>query len=118
MLYTCSTNVPKKTLEKMKHYYVINGHGNDEVVPDKNEISLYKKGVITAKGFAIDYEVKLRSREAYDWMERVSREASHEDVILIGEQEQTEKSYLTILVEMMVSMFAGKIKFQYLGEIK
>jgi hypothetical protein len=117
MLYTCSTNVPKKTLEKMKQYYIIHGYGNDEVVPEKSDLNLYKKGIITAKGFAINYEVKLRSQEAYDWMERVSREASHEDVVLIGEQEGTEKGYLAMLVQMMVSMFAGKIKFQYLGEL-
>jgi len=117
MLYTCSTDVPKKTLGKMKHYYITHGHGNDEVVPDKRDLDLYKKGVITAKGFAINYEVKLRSREAYDWMERVSREASHEDIVLIGEEE-TEKGYLGMLVEMMVSMFAGKIKFQYLGKLQ
>jgi hypothetical protein len=118
MLYTCSTSTAKKTTGQMKHYYVIHGHGNDEVAPDKHDLDLYKSGVMTAKGLALNYEVKLRSPEAYDWMARVSAEASHEDVVLIGEEEGAEKSYRTILAEMMTSMFGGKMNFRCLGELK
>jgi hypothetical protein len=116
MLYSCSVSAAKKK-GKMKYYYIINGHGNDVVVPDKSDIDLYNKGVITPKGFELNYGMKLRRSEAYDWMERVSAEASHGDVVLVGEGEGDEKSYRFMLAEMMASMFGGKMKFRYEGEL-
>jgi glyoxylase-like metal-dependent hydrolase (beta-lactamase superfamily II) len=118
MLYTCSTAVATKKMGKMKHYYVVPGHGNDAVAPDKRDLELYKSGVLTAKGFALNYEVKLRSREAYEWMARVAVEACHEDVVLVGEDEGAEKSYRVMLAEMMLSMFGGTVKLRYDGEPK
>jgi hypothetical protein len=117
MLYSCSVSAAKKVGE-MKHYFVVAGQGNDEVVPDKRDTDLYKEGVMTAKGYALNYEMKLRSQEAYEWMARVSAEASHEDVVLIGEEEGTEKSYRTMLADMMASMFGGQMNFRYEGELK
>lgn len=118
MLYSCSASVAKKKIEKMKCYYIIRGHGNDVVVPDKSDLDLYKNGVMTTKGFALNYEMKLRRREAYEWMAQVSAEANHGDVVLIGEEEGGEKSYRIILAEMMTSMFGGKVNFRYGGELK
>lgn len=118
MLYSCSTSVAKKMTGEMKHYFVVRGHGNDEVVPDKRDVDLYKKGVMTAKGFALNYEVKLRTHEAYEWMARVSAEASHKDVVLIGGEEEADKICRTMLAEMMASMFGGNMNFRYVGELK
>jgi hypothetical protein len=118
MLYTCSTSVAKKRSGKMKCYYIVHGYGNDAVVPDKRDLDLYKNGAMTAKGFALNYEVKLRGREAYEWMARVSSEAAHEDVVLVSEEEGAEKSCRIMLAEMMSSMFGGKMDFHYMGEIE
>ena len=115
MLYSCSVSAAKKK-GNMKYYYVIHGHGNDAVVPDKSDIDLFKRGIITPKGFELNYGMKLRRNEAYDWMERVSAEAGHGDVVLVGEGE--ERSYRFMLAEMMASMFGGKMKFRYKGELK
>ena len=115
MLYSCSVSAAKKK-GKMKYYYIIQGHGNDVVVPDKSDIDLYDKGVITSKGFELNYGIKLRRNEAYDWMERVSAEAGHEDVVLVGEGD--EKSYRFMLAEMMTSMFGSNMRFRYKGELK
>jgi len=117
MLYSCSASVAKKE-EKMKYYYIVSGQGNDVVVPDKSDIELYNKGIITPKGFALNYGMKLRRDEAYKWMERVSAEAGREDVVLVGGEEGGEKSYRIMLAEMMASMFGGKMNFRYGGELK
>ncbi|MBN1245160.1 hypothetical protein JXA31_06165 [Candidatus Bathyarchaeota archaeon] len=117
MLYSCSASAAKKE-RNMKYYYIIHGHGNDAVVPDKSDIDLYNNGVITKKGFELNYGIKLRRDEAYNWMERVSAEAGHEDVILVGGEEGGEKSYRMMLAEMMSSMFGGKMKFRYGGDLK
>ena len=117
MLYTCSVSAVKKMTGEMKCYFVVPGHGNDEVVPDQRDLNLYKKGVMTAKGFALNYEMKLRSREAYEWMARVSAETTHEDVALIGGNEDVDKIYRAMLAEMMANMFGGKMNFRYAGEL-
>lgn len=118
MLYTCSIAVVRKEVGKMKSYYIASGHGNDVVAPDKHDLELYRNGAMTAKGFALNYEMKLRSQGAYEWMARVAVEASHEDVVLIGEDEGAEKSYRAMLAEMMLSMFGGTVKLRYDGELK
>jgi hypothetical protein len=119
MLYTCLTSLAaRKETKKMKHYYIVPGHGNDAVTPDTHDLDLYKNGIMTEKGFALNYEMKLRSREAYEWMLRVSGEATDKDVVMVGEKEGAEKSYLTRLAEMMASMFGGKMNFRYMGELK
>lgn len=118
MIYTCSTSAGKKLVGKMTHYYIVHDHGNDEVVPDKHDLDLLKNGVMTAKGFALNYETKLRSPKAYEWMARVSAQASHEDIVLIGEDEGADKTYRTVLAEMMASMFGGNMNFRYAGELE
>jgi hypothetical protein len=118
MLYTCSTSIAVEEVERMKRYYIVPGHGNDAVVPDKHDLDLYRKGVITDKALTLNYEMKLRSREAYEWMQRVSGEAIHEDVVLMGEGEGSEKNCRIMLAEMMASMFGGKMNFRYAGELK
>jgi hypothetical protein len=117
MLYTCSVSAAKRKTREMKHYFVMPDQGNDEVAPDKRDIEFYKNGTITAKGFALNYEMKLRSQEAYKWMARVSAEASHEDIVLIGEDDQTENSPRKMLAEIMFSMFGGRMNFRYAGEL-
>ena len=118
MLYTCSSAAARKKAGKMKYYYIVFGHANDAVAPDKRDLESYKNGLITAKGFALNYEMKLRSQEAYEWMSRVSAEAIHQDIVLVGEDERAEKSYRIMLAEMMASMFGGQMNFRYLGELK
>lgn len=118
MLYTCSTSAAEKMSGKMKCYHIMHGHGNDVVIPDKHDLDLYRNGVMTAKGFALNYEMKLRSQEAYEWMERVSSEAVHDDVVLVSEEEKAEKSCRTMLAQMMASMFGGKMNFRHIGEVK
>jgi hypothetical protein len=117
MLYTCSTAAATKK-GKMKKYCVTPGHGNDAVAPDKCDVDLYRQGVLTARGFALNYELKLRSSQAYEWMARVAAEASREDVVLIGEEQAAEKTCRTILAEIMANMFSGKISFRYMGELE
>ena len=117
MLYTSSTSKTKKDAARMKQYFIVPDHGNDEVVPDKRDTELYRSGAITAKGFALNYDVKLRSPEAYNWMSRVSAEASHEDIVLIGENDETENTPREMLAEMMFSMFGGRMNFRYVGEL-
>ena len=117
MLYTSSLAQSKKTNPKMKHYFIIPNHGNDEVVPDKRDTELYKNGAITAKGFALNYDMKLRRQEAYNWMSRVSTEASHEDVVLVGEDDENGNIARKMLAEMVSSMFGGKMNFRYAGEL-
>jgi hypothetical protein len=102
----------------MKCYYIVSGQGNDVVVPDKHDLELLRNGVMTGKGFALNYEMKLRGQEAYEWMSRVSAEAIHKDIVLVGEEEGAEKSYRIILAEMMASMFGGQMNFRYMGELK
>ena len=118
MLYTCSTSAVNKKAAKMKSYCIAPGQGNDAVAPDKYDLSLHKRGVMTDKGFALNYEMKLRSREAYEWMQRVAGESTHEDVVLVGEDEAADKSCRIMLAEIMTSMFSGKMNFRYLGELK
>jgi Domain of unknown function DUF488 len=117
VLYTSSLAQTEKIPTKMKQYFIISSHGNDEVVPDKRDTELYNMGKITAKGFALNYDVKLRSKAAQEWMERVSTEASHEDIILVGEEDQVETSPRKMLAEMMYSMFGGRNNFRYAGEL-
>jgi hypothetical protein len=117
MLYTCSTSATKKIGERMKRYYVLGGQENESVVPDKRDIDLFRSGVITQKGFALNYEMKLRGGEAYEWMARVSAEAARKDIVLVGEEGEAGQSYLKVLAEMMASMFGGKMNFRYMGEL-
>ena len=117
MLYTSSESKAQKAASKMKYYLISPNHGNDEVVPDKRDKELYKTGEITERGFALNYDVKLRRPEAYNWMSRVSAEASHQDIVLIGEDDQTENTPRKMLAEMMYSMFGGKMNFRYAGEL-
>jgi hypothetical protein len=118
MLYTCSGSASRKVGRNVKRYYILRGRGNDDVVPDKHDLDLHKNGALTAKGFALNYETKLRKQEAYKWMERVSAIAAHEDIVLVGNENGGEKSYITILAEMMTSMFGGKMNFRYLGKLE
>jgi hypothetical protein len=107
----------KKIDRKMKWYLIVRGQGNDEVVPDQNDLDLYRTGAITWKGFVLNYETKLRGREAYEWMRRVSEEAMHEDVVLVGDEGDVKELYRSLLAEMMASMFGGKMNFRYIGEL-
>jgi hypothetical protein len=118
MLYTYSTSAANKEAAKMKRYYIAPGRGNDSVAPDKQDLDLHKSGVMTDKGFQLNYEMKLRSREACEWMQRVAGEATHEDVVLVGEEEGSGKKCQVMLAEMMSSMFGGRMAFRYIGELK
>jgi hypothetical protein len=107
----------KKKDRKMEWYLIVRGRGNDEVVPDQNDLDLYRTGAITWKGFVLNYETKLRGWEAYEWMRRVSEEAAQEDVVLVSDEENAKAGYRSFLAEMMASMFGGKMNFRYMGEL-
>ena len=117
MLYSCSKSAIKNA-RTMKQYLILPGQGNDPVVPDKQDLELYADGAMTSKGFALNYEVKLRSPKAYEWMAQVAADASHGDVALIGGEEETDKICRTMLAEIISSMFGGNMNFRYMGELR
>ena len=118
MLYSASIFALEKTERRMKCYYVMRGYGNDEVAPDQSDLDLYSSGELTWQGFMINYQVKLRRPDAYEWMQRVSAEAVHEDVVVVDSEEDAKRSLRVILAEMMASMFSGQMSFRYMGELK
>ena len=117
MLYTASVSAVKNLGRGMKFYHIILGRGNDEVAPDGSDLDLYKSGDLTWQGLMINYQVKLRQSEAYEWMRRVSVEAVHEDVVLVDSEEDLSRSFRAALAEMMASMFSGQMNFRYMGEL-
>jgi len=117
MLYTCPVSKAQKIPKEMKSYLLLQGHGNNDVIPDPQDTELSKKGLMTAKGFALNYLAKLGRQEAYEWMARVSTEAIHESVVLVGPGDKTEYNYRITLAEMMISMFGGRMNFRYAGEL-
>jgi hypothetical protein len=112
MLYTSLNPDKSKRMKKTKHYRIAPGQGNEAVAPDTQDLERYRKRALTERGFALNYESKLGSREAHEWMQRVAGEAIHENVVLIGEE------YRVILAERIANLFAGQLKFRYAGEIK
>jgi hypothetical protein len=117
MLYTSSLSVFEKSKRKLKPYYVMENRGNDVVLPDQSDLEQYRNGVLTWQGFRVNYLAKLMRVEAEEWMRRVSGEAVSEDVVLVSE-EDGEHCYRIQLAEMMNSMFSGRMKVRYMGEIK
>ncbi len=118
MLYTSSISKAQTKAQGMKQFFIDRSHGNNEVAPEKTHINLYKSGEMTEKGFALNYEMKLRSNQAYDWMAKVSALAIHEDVVMINGEDQIDKLCRKMLAEMMFSMFGGKMNFRYAGELE
>lgn len=117
MLYTAPVSVDKKIKSGMRLYYLIEGHGNDAVSPDRLDIEHYKNGKITWRGFANNYSVKLMKPAAEEWMRRVAVEAAKEDVVLASDEEADKPCYRKILAEMILNMFSGQLNLQYLGEL-
>ena len=118
MLYTASVSVLEKVRREMKLYYVMGGHGNDVVIPDKSDLDQYREGILTWKGFRVNYLGKLMRPEAEEWMKRVSAEAIGEDVVLVSDEEDVEHCYRVLLAEMMINMFSGQMKLRYMGELR
>jgi len=118
VLYTACVSVLEKVERKMKPYYVMKNHGNDVVVPDQVDLDQYRNGVMTWKGFRINYLAKIMRPEADEWMRRVSVEAVSEDVVLVSDEEDVENCYRILLAEMMVNMFSGQMNLRYMGELK
>jgi len=118
LLYTACVSVLEKVERKMKPYYVMKNHGNDVVVPDQVDLDQYRNGVMTWKGFRINYLAKLMRPEADEWMRRVSVEAVSEDVVLVSDEEDVENCYRILLAEMMINMFSGQMNLCYMGELK
>ena len=118
VLYTACVSVFEKVKGKMKLYYVMRNHGNDVVVPDQVDLDQYRNGVVTWKGFRINYLAKLMRPKADEWMRRVSVEAVNEDVVLVSDEEDVENCYRILLAEMMVNMFSGQMNLRYMGELK
>ena len=118
MLYTACVSVLEKVKRKMKVYHVMRKHGNDVVVPDQQDLQQYRNGALTWKGFKVNYLAKLMMPEAEEWMKRVSSEAVSEDVVLVSDEEDVERCYRILLVEMMINMFSGRMNMCYMGELK
>ena len=118
VLYTACVSVLEKVKGKMKLYYVMKSHGNDVVVPDQLDLEQYRDGVLTWQGFKVNYLAKLMRSEAEEWMRRVSAEAVSADVVLVSDEEDVERCYRILLVEMMVNMFSGQRNLRYMGELK
>ena len=118
VLYTACVSVLEKVKGKMNLYYVMRNHGNDVVVPDQVDLDQYRNGVMTWKGFRINYLAKLMRPEADEWMRRVSVEAVNEDVVLVSDEEDVENCYRILLAEMMINMFSGQMNLHYMGELK
>jgi uncharacterized protein YeaO (DUF488 family) len=118
VLYTACVSVLEKVERKMKPYYVMKNHGNDVVVPDQVDLDQYRNGVMTWKGFRINYLAKLMRPEADEWMRRVSVEAVSEDVVLVSDEEDVENCHRILLAEMMINMFSGQMNLRYMGELK
>ena len=117
MLYTASVSVLEKARREMKLHYVMGGHGNDVVIPDQSDLDQYRDGILTWKGFRINYLGKLMRPEAEEWMKRVSAEAIGEDVVLVSDEQDARQSYRVLLAEMMINMFSGQMKLRYMGEL-
>lgn len=117
MLYTAEVSDLEKIKRKMKVYYLIPNHGNDEVTPDMSDIGYYKNGIITWAGFKLNYSQILMRAEAMEWMQRVSLEAVSEDVVLVDEENDVEYSYRKLLADRMRSMFTGRLNLKYGGEL-
>jgi uncharacterized protein YeaO (DUF488 family) len=118
VLYTACVSVLEKVERKMKPYYVMKNHGNDAVVPDQVDLDQYRNGVMTWKGFRINYLAKLMRPEADEWMRRVSVAAVSQDVVLVSDEEDVENCYRILLAEMMINMFSGQMNLRYMGELK
>jgi uncharacterized protein YeaO (DUF488 family) len=116
MLYTSSLSVFEKSKKKLKPYYLMENCGNDAVLPDQSDLEQYKKGELTWQGFSVNYLAKLMRAEAEEWMRHVSEEAVSEDVVLVS-KEDMEHCYRIQLAEMMNSMFSGRMKVRYMGEL-
>jgi hypothetical protein len=118
VLYTACVSVLEKVERKMKPYYVMKNHGNDVVVPDQVDLDQYRNGVMTWKGFRINYLAKLMRPEADEWMRRVSVEAVSQDVVLVSDEEDVENCYRILLAEMMINIFSGQMNLRYMEELK
>ena len=117
MLFTAEVTDYIKIKRKMKAYYLIPEHGNDEVIPDKSDIDHYKNGSITWEGVKLNYSQILMRAEAMEWMQRVSLEAVSEDVVLADEENDAEFSYRKLLADRMKNMFVGRLNIKYVGEL-
>ena len=117
MLYTASVSALKRIKRKVKVYHIIKNHGNDAVVPDQVDLDQYRSRVLTWEGLRVNYLAKLMRPEADEWMRRVSEEAVSIDVVLVDEEKDAGHSCRKFLAEMMVSMFSGRLKLRYVGEL-
>jgi len=117
VLYTAKVSDLEKIKRKMKAYYLIPNHGNDEVIPDESDIDYYKNGIITWEGFKLNYSQILMRAEAMEWMQRVSLEAVSEDVVLVDEENDAEYSCRKLLADRIKSMFSGRLNLKYGGEL-
>lgn len=117
MLYTANTAVAELNMEKMTVYILLDNKGNDAVVPDKTDLTLYKTQILTWLGVKSNYLTKLMRKEAIEWMSQVSKEAITEDVVLVDEQLDFHHSFRAILTDTMLNMFSSNGKLSYGGDL-
>ena len=96
---------------------MIENRGNDVVTPDQLDFEQYRDGMLPWQGFKVNFLAKLMRPEAEEWMKRVSGEAVSEDVVLVSDEEDVERCYRILLVEMMINMFSGRMNMRYMGEL-
>jgi uncharacterized protein (DUF488 family) len=116
MLYTSSVSLFEKTDRELNPIYVVEGRGNDVVVPYQKDLQQYREGLLTWEGFKVNYLAKLMKAEATDRMKSIAYEAVNEDVVLVSEEEN-DKCYRVFLAEMIMNMFSGQIDIVYSGEL-
>ena len=60
MLFSANVSDITKIKRKIKIYYIMRKHGNDEVIPDQSDIDHYKNGIITPlEDIRIENEAKV-----------------------------------------------------------
>lgn len=117
MLYTSSISSVKKCGKKLKIYYLMEKCGNDLVIPDKSDLEQYRKGAMTWQGFKVNYLAALMRSDVEKWMKKVADDAVCEDVVIVSDENDAEKSYRKLLAEMINNMFSGRMKVRYVGEL-
>jgi hypothetical protein len=118
MLYTAHTSVFNDWKKRMEAYPIMWGHGNDALVPDQQDLCLYREGSMTWMGLRVNYQAKLTRPEADELIEHIAAKAVEEDVVLISDEEDSEHCYRVLLAVMIVNMHSGKHNLRYVGELK
>ena len=92
--------------------------GNEAVIPDQANIDQYQSGAISWIGFKLNYLEKLMRPEADEWIRSIAMEAVNTDVVLVSEEENSERCFRFLLAERIMNMYSGQINLRYAGELE